>query len=241
MPTTLETIRPQVANITGEFPFFTNDNEVAETQIDQAIDQAMDQYSEDEPLVVVEDELGDGGHYYPLTSLASWENDFSQILEIDYDSASRVTDDSLPRPISIDDGDIKFYRDATTRYLLLKNHLPDSTITFRVTYTARHILNGSSSTIPLKHEIAVVYLAASELASIVQFHVEKGLDSPVGAQYTTFRNRGSGFAAIAEVYLKKYQKRIGSSGSIKPASVVKDFDLVFLDGRDYFFHSRRNR
>ena len=79
MATTLETVRGEVRNITGTFPFFTGSNEIADNVVDQSIQQALTYYSKDNPHIVVESEVGDGGKYYPLTNLASWENDFSQV------------------------------------------------------------------------------------------------------------------------------------------------------------------
>ena len=69
MATTLETLRSEMRNITGTFPFFTGENEVGDNSIDQAISQAVTAYSRDFPRIVVESEVGDSGKYYPLTCL----------------------------------------------------------------------------------------------------------------------------------------------------------------------------
>ena len=91
MATTLETIRAELKNITGTFPFFTGENEVGDGVMDQAVQQAINAYSRDFPRVIVESEVGDGGKYYPLSNLTSWEDDFSQITAIDYDAGSRIS------------------------------------------------------------------------------------------------------------------------------------------------------
>ena len=45
MATTLETLRSEMRNITGTFPFFTGENEVGDNSIDQAISQAVTAYT----------------------------------------------------------------------------------------------------------------------------------------------------------------------------------------------------
>ena len=66
MATTLETLRSEMRNITGTFPFFTGENEVGDNAVDQAIAQAITIYSRDFPRIVVESEIGDSGKYYPF-------------------------------------------------------------------------------------------------------------------------------------------------------------------------------
>lgn len=206
---TLETIRAEVRNITGTFPMFTGDNEIGDNVVDQAIAQAVNSYSRDFPRIVVEAEVGDSGKYYPLSNLASWEDDFSAITQIDYDAGSRIGSDETPQFLSEDNGDWKYYRDASTRYFFLPKHSPDSGTTLLVTYTARHTVDSTTSTVPLQHEKAVVYLSVSELSSTLQFHAEKAIDPPAGANYISMRNKGSGFRSVGEHFREKYIQEIG--------------------------------
>ena len=240
MATTLETIRSEVRNITGTFPMFTGDNEVGDNVFDQAIGQAVNMYSRDFPRVVVESEVGDSGKYYPLTNLASWENDFSAITQIDYDAGTRIGSDELPEVLSEDNGDWMYYRDASTRYFFLPHHSPDSGTTLIVTYTARHVLDSTTSTLPTQHEKAVVFLSVSELASVLQFHAEKAIDSPAGAQYISMRSKGSGFAGLATVFRDKYIQELGGN-DVVGASHQREFDQEFLTGDKYFFHHYASR
>jgi hypothetical protein len=237
---TLETMRSEMRNITGTFPFFSGENEVGDNAFDQSIAQAINQYSRDFPRIIVESEVGDSGKYYPLSNLASWEDDFSAITAIDYDASTRISSDELPKFLSEDNGDWKYYRDASTRYFVLPNHSPDSGTTLIITYTARHTLDSTTSTIPAQHEKAVVYLSVSELASTLQFHAEKALDSPAGAQYISMRNKGSGFRQVGDIFKQKYIDELGGA-DIVGASQWREFDINYITGDDYLFHTYATR
>ena len=233
---TLETLRSDMRNITGPFPFFTGENEVGDNVIDQSISQAVTVFSRDFPRIIVESEVGDSGKYYPLTALTSWEDDFSAILQIDYDAGTRISSDEPPQFLSEDNGDWKYYRDASVRYFYLPNHSPSSGTTLLITYTARHTVDSTSSTIPIQYEKGLVYLAVSELASILQFHSEKALDPPAGSNYISMRNKGSGFGDISNLFYGKYVRELGGEGVVG-ASAMREFDQTFTTGDDYFFHA----
>ena len=236
MATTLETIRGEIRNITGTFPFFTGDNTIGDNVIDQVVGLAVTIYSRDNPHIIVEAEVGDSGKYYPLTNLSSWENDFSTILNIDYDAGSRISSDEVPQFLSEDNGDWKYYRDASTRYFYLPHHSPNSGTTLLITYTARHTLDSTTSTIPSQHEKAVVFLSVSELCSALQFQAEKSIDPPAGAQYVSMRAKSSGFRTVGLHFQQKYIDELGGT-DIVGASAMREFDQTFVTGDNYFFHS----
>tara|TARA_B100000745_G_scaffold296902_1_gene242992 strand:- start:550 stop:1272 length:723 start_codon:yes stop_codon:yes gene_type:complete len=236
MATTLETVRAEVKNITGTFPFFTGENEVGDGVIDQSIQQAINNFSRDVPRTIVESEVGDGGKYYPLSTLTSWEDDFSLITAIDYDAGDRITGDELPQFLSEDNGDWQYYRNNSTRYFVLPNHSPAATITMMITYTARHSLDSTSSTIPTQYEKAVVYLSVAELASTLSFHAEKAIDPPAGASYISMRNKSSGFRSVGDHFREKYIDELGGEGVVG-ASFWRDFDQEFATGENYFYHN----
>ena len=236
MATTLETIRSEVRNITGTFPFFTGSNQIADNVIDQSIEQALNYYSKDNARIVVESEVGDSGKYYPLTNLASWENDFSEILQIDYDAGSRIGSDERPQFLSEDNGDWQYYRDASTRYFFLPHHSPTSGTTLIITYTARHTLDSTTSTIPTQHEKAVVYLSIAELTNTLQFHAEKSIDPPAGANYVSLRAKSSGFRDVGKVFFDRYMRELGGN-ELVGASHWREYDQKYVTGDSYFFHA----
>lgn len=238
---TIPNLEADIKQIVGKHPFFSGDEEIGQGTISTMIEFASRIFSNYKPLEVVEDEVGDGGNYYPVTNLSSWENDFSEILQVDYDVGSRVTSDELPQFLNIDDGDVQFYRDATTRYFVFPNHGPTSSITFRVTYTALHLIGeeviDSLSTIPNIFRNAITYLAISELNNVIQQHMESGIDGPRGVEFTTFRNKGSGFDRLMQVYFDKFLREIGGADGVAAASKTRDFDQTFATGDRYFFHN----
>ena len=208
--------------------------------IDEGIAQAVSRLSRNVPYIVVEDETGDSGRYYALSDLDSWEDDFSQIRQIDWDVGTRVGSDESPQFLQLDDGDWRIYRDPTTRYLYFPSRTPSSSVTFRVTYTARYTLSGATSTIPRQFEDAVVFLGVSRVARIVQLRVEKSLDPPMGVEFVTMRNKGSGFKSVSDGYEKLYIEEIGGEGVIGASSERED-DLRFQHGEQYMFHHGRLR
>ncbi len=240
--TTLETIKSELMGITGEFPMFTGDNDVADGEFDEAIQRAVNKFSRDVPRTIVADAVGDGGNYYILTTiLTSWEDGFSNILSIDYDAGTRVSSDELPQFLDFDDGAWKFYEDASSKYLLFPSLAPTSSITFRVRYTARHTLDNNqdtslASTIEIRYEKAIIYLGISEVAAAVAFRLEKSLDPPAGVEFSLMRNRASGMNRLAEIFEEKYRDEVGAISGVIPAAVERDFDLTYLGGEQYMFH-----
>ena len=239
MSFTRQDIHTNVRSLVGDFPLFTGDNEIGEAEVDLAIEQAVNRFSRDVPREIIEDEVGDDGKYYPLTNLTSWEHDFSEILAIDYDSRTRVSGDELPGWLSLDEGDWKFYEDASVKYFVFPLLSPDSGTTYRIRYTCRHTLNDAdSSTITEQYKIAIIYLSVSELMLIASLHAEKASDPPAGAEFITMRNKGSGYESIAKKYEEKYLMEIG--GKTVPAGTAnRDFDTIPTFGSGYFFHGSR--
>jgi hypothetical protein len=243
MPSGLrDTVQGRIERIVGSVPAFTGDNEVDLDAFSEALDQGLARLSRDKPYVTVSDEVGDGGKYYNVaTLLTSWEDDLSEVLQVDYDAASRVSGDEEPQWLSYDDNDWRIYRDASARYLYFPTRAPDSGTTFRVAYTIRYTLTNDTSTVPQLLEEALVYISVSRLARIIQVHVEKGLDSPAGAQFVSMRNKGSGFAAISKDFLEMYIEEIGGKDGIQAAAVTRDFDLKASTGEEFMFHTGRAR
>lgn len=242
MPTgTREAIKGRLRSLIGSLPVFTGENEVSNATIHEAMIQAVTLYEKDFPQEVTEDEVGDSGSYYNLDALlTSWENDFSLILAIDYNAGTRVSSDGTPNYLSEDDGDFTYYRDGTARYIRFVTVTPTSSVTWRVTYTARHTLNANTSTIRATHEDAIIYLSMHKLLTIVSLKVEKALDSPAGAQFVSMRNKSSGMRQIAQDYLNMYYKEIGGIDGIHAVGFTKEYDLRPVGGdrsNQYLFHS----
>lgn len=113
------------------------------------IKAAVERYSNDRPDEVTEDESGDAGKYYPLTGgsavLASWVEDFSRILQIEY-PAQAVADDEIPQYLEPEDWDDRYRDGSNVLYLFLPNHAPAATETMRIKYTVPYAWTASSTT-----------------------------------------------------------------------------------------------
>ena len=235
------TIIARVQTIIGSLPAFSGDNEIGESDMDEALTQAVKSFSLEKPYEVVEDEVGDSGKFYPLSNLASWENDFSRIISIDYDAGTRVSSDEMPQYLSVDDGEWRFYEDGSgVRYLHFPYRSPSSSVTYRVKYTAFHTLTDVLSTIPKQYEEAILYLAISRFATQIRIHIEKGLENSAGGDYPSLRNRGSGFSSLSDTYAEMYREEMGGS-EVVPASAFRETDLRALSGRPFLHHAGGRR
>lgn len=109
------------------------------------IKQAVERYSNDKPDEYTEDLTGDGGKYYPITSLTKFIDFFSRVTQIEY-PAQAVSADHQPQYLDDEDW-VDDYRISTnTRYLFFPNHAPASTETARVKYTLPYAWVASSVT-----------------------------------------------------------------------------------------------
>ncbi len=237
-------VQVDVNFILGAFPMFSGENELSKSVIELGIRQALNTFSRFLPDEVIEDDVGDGGKYKDLASLASWETDFSRIVSIDLDAATRISNDEFPNFLSEDDGDWLFYSDTSIDYVFFPNHSPSANETLRFKYTRRQLLGdtNATSTVPDQYKEAIIYLTVSMVASIAQIRAEKALDPPAGAEFVTMRTKGSGFAAIRDNYYDLYIREIGGSqDGVGAASANKNFDQTPLMGGDYLFHPSRRR
>lgn len=112
------------------------------------IKQAVERYSTDRPDEYTEDLTGDGGKYYPITSLTKFTDFFSRVTEIEY-PAYAVTADHQPHYLDDEDWWDDYRTNANTRYLFFPNHTPAATETARVKYTLPYLWVASSVTIAI--------------------------------------------------------------------------------------------
>lgn len=125
------------------------DEELPKIERYRAIKSALQRYSRDKPLIEVDDVSGDGGRYYVLsTSLGSWSEEFSNVLEVEYPAATIASDEILqPLEPSEWSDEVKVDVSGTlTRHLYFPQHTPASTETFRVSYTTPRNWSAGSTT-----------------------------------------------------------------------------------------------
>jgi len=120
----------QVQNLVPDIP----SEELSSINLEQQIKQAVRLYSIDLPDEITYDLTGDGGQYYAISSLTSWQDGFSNILSMQY-PAPTVASDETPVYLDPEDWDADYY-DGSTRYIYFPNHAPASTEAVRIRYSA---------------------------------------------------------------------------------------------------------
>lgn len=236
-------VRIDVLKTIGSHPQFTGDQEIDDSQIDLSIRQAVNIFSKQIPRRNLQDVVGDSGKYYLLTTLlTNWEEDFSEIISIDFDSGTRIADDVAPVLLNRDDGDWEFIWFPAGQHLFLPNHSPTSSQTLTIWYTSRHIFgdDDASSSIPDQYREAVTFESVSRMLTRIAVGLEKGSDPPGGAEFPSLRSKSSGTRALADAYHDMYIQEIGGLEEV-PASAQRDFDLRPIGGGEYFHHGSRVR
>ncbi len=109
-------------------------SELSTLNLHHTAKQAITSYSLLFADEVTEDITGDGGKYYPISSLTSWATEFSRVLSVQF-PAPTVASDETPTYLGPEDWDAKYF-DGTTQYIYFPNHSPTAPDAFRVKYTA---------------------------------------------------------------------------------------------------------
>lgn len=138
----LSTFETQLKNLIPDIPT----EELAQIDLQQQIKQAVQLYSRDLPELVTLDVSGDGGHYYAITALAGWNDEFSRIEKIEYPAAA-IAGDETPVYLEPEDWDDNYRGGDNARYLRLPNHAPASTEAMRITYSMPYTWAAGSVTL----------------------------------------------------------------------------------------------
>ncbi len=146
------------------------DLEMADKRRYEAVQAAVERYSNDAPRFETQDVSGDGGRYYGIAaSLSKWVEDFSQVRAIQYPAKDPTDNES---PIFIDEQD---YTDSyfveesgdRVRYLYLSVHAPGATEEMRITFTVPYEWEAGGTAVAVNqatHGLAVddfIYLNSS--------------------------------------------------------------------------------
>lgn len=161
----------------------------------------LQRYTLDSPLEVVSDVDGNGTNLLDLPvapgadPVPVFEPEFSVIRTIEYPIGQQP-------PQFVLDSDLRVYRSPSGYQILLNFDTPAPGTAMRVTWTARHLNDGS--TVPDRDFYAVVdyagSLAAEKLASI---YVSDG-DSTLQADVVNYRSKSAEMLKIAAALRKRY-------------------------------------
>lgn len=242
MAFTKSTFRNQVEILIG--PDDAN-LELSDFNLDNVIEAALERYSRDAPDDSTDDVTGDGGRYYDIeTSLSSWSEGFSQVVEIEY-PAQAIADDEVPQYLDEDDWRDD-YRQGGTRYLFLPNHAPAATETMRIKYTIPYTFVSNSTDVPAQDFYAVCNLAAGLACQAIATKYSRTSDSTIAADSVNHIPRAQEFARRARDYIGFYEEHLGLGDEPDFQHAAGNF--VDLDtspswptGRRYLFHGRESR
>lgn len=206
----------------------------------------LQRYSQDAPLEVVSDVQGNGTHYLPLpvapgsgNDLPVWESNFSVIRRIEYPIGQQP-------PQLVLDSDVRLYHTpGQADTILIDFDAPNADESIRVTWTARHLIDGS--TVPDKDFFAVVDYAASLAAEwLATFYVGTG-DPTMGVDVVNYRSKSQEMLNAAKALRKRYYNHMGvEEGATGEAEVGPAFALgnQFLEqnsGVDRLVHDKYSR
>jgi len=202
-----------------------------------AISAALNKYSSHRPLIVSEDEVGNGSFDYALTLLASWIDGFSTIKSVEY-----PLDDTTQAAAILQDDAWQIYHKPTGKYLRLLEDTPAATESLRITYTALHTCTDAACTVPSYDEEALQILAASIFCEQLAAYYSQTSDSTIMADSVDHKSKASEYSSRARAYRKMYFDHLGiKEGETPAASVTRDQDKAGSWAGDKATHPRRYR
>jgi hypothetical protein len=210
-----------------------------------AVRAILERYSQDAPLEIISDVQGNGTNYLPLPvalgagNLPVWESNFSVIKQIEFPVGQQP-------PQLVLDSDLRIYHTpGKPDTILIDFDTPSADEICRVTWTARHLADGS--TVPDKDFYAVVDFAASLGAErLASFYVGTG-DASLNADVVNYRSKSSEMLSIAKALRKRYYNHMGitegdtGNAEVAPAFALGNQYLNQNSGVDRLVHDKYSR
>lgn len=208
---------------------------VSTGQRTRAIELALVRYSADRPRTVVEDVVTADGVTVPLP--AGWVAGESALHTVECPIVAP--------PVPLEADAWAMWRTPTGEVIgLLQAAAPGTTA--RLHYTAPHVVDDASSTIPPAHREAVACYAASLLAEQIATAHASAQDSTIAADRVDQAHPAREWAARAKAYRNRYFATLGIEISaqgveqprIDAAGVVVDLNLPTSHGRARMYPRR---
>lgn len=193
--------------------------------IDVAIQQAVERYSQVHPDESTVDLTGDGTSFYDLADLTGFQLGWSYITTIEY-PAEAVS--STHRPEFLDEtSDWRWYRDTSTNYLWLPNHTPSSSETIRVTFTIPRVLTSASDTVVAEHKDAVLALAAAYCCDFLAAKHSSVSAPLISTDVVNWQQAQRRYNAVADAFRAQFEERLGlgEKRQVKSAGLRHDWDV----------------
>lgn len=204
------------------------DQVISTTARDAAIAAALARYSSDAPRQdIVEDVTSAGGHILPLPG--GW-HDTSVLRALEYPVGRHP-------PSVIGPQGYQFYRSPTGVELrLVLSLLAGDEV--RLTYTAPHLLDDATSTIPDRHWRPLACLAAADLCDqLANYFATEGMPT-IGADTVDHQSKTDKFTRRARDYRAQYVAAVGSAPADRNKGASATVQLPSRDslGNPRIFH-----
>lgn len=198
---------------------------LGDDNIDEAIQAAVERYSQLKPDCSTVDITGNGTKFYNISNLTGFVDGWSYIEVIEY-PAEAVSATHEPEFLD-ESSDWRWYEDASNKYLWLPNHTPASTETIRVTFTIPRVLSGSSDTLVSEHRDAVLALAASYCCEYLAAKHSSVSAPMVDASLGNWQQAEQRYIRVAKVFRAQFEERvgIGRDQQVQSAGVRHDWDV----------------
>lgn len=207
------------------------DQVLSSISIDQAIATAVQRYSGDAPRPLLADQVAVAGSLQPLPS--GWMADVSVLTSVEYPV------DVSPEAM-LDSADYRIrHTPSGDRLQLSFDLLADEPI--RVGYTADHVVDTNTDTVPLKHRHAVSCLAAANLCGqLASYYATEGMPS-IGADVADHIGKTERFRARKRDLEAEYIRALGvpEKPVTAAAGTVAQLKSTDSQGNRRLFHGNR--
>lgn len=228
-------IRTRVeALLQDDAPFITSDER------DEAIAQAVSQVSHDRPLLLVKDITGDTTKSYDIESLG-FGKEFSDVKTVEFPAGEDI-------PIFLDRVDDWFvYEDPSKptgqqQRLRFIGSSPAVTETIRVTFSGKHAVTLTTSTLNDTTFNAVVYKTLVFIFRALAAKFGQTTDPSIAADAVDYGGRSQNFLFTAERWENQYKQMIGfDDEELTAAQAFDEVDVIIPHGEDYLMHPSRQR
>lgn len=207
------------------------DQVIASATRDTAIQNALVAYSEAQPRELVADVTSNGSPYVDVPT--QWIAGQSILRSVEYPIGQ------LPTQL-IDDAALGLYNTPGGWKIAIAVQVPNGDAV-RVTYTAPHVLDNSTDTIPPKHVRAVACLAASDLCGQLQAYYASESMPTIGADVSDHQGKSERYRTRSRDLLALYNSIVGTppADRVKAASATASPERTDSLGRPRLFHPVR--
>jgi len=213
------------------------------TELEQFVEDGINRYTSDRPLIVATSAVAPGTKVLPLPT--TFIKRFSSVQEIEYPIGN------VPRRL-LDD------RNWNVIEWLDEIHTDDFTIpagqSYRVVHTARHTIKdyptvaspeqptATATTIPVTDFTAITIFSSSRAARAIAARYANTSESTLGADITNYRSKAQEYSSLADDLIEEYERLMHPGEGQQSGTVVDvNFDLDTQVGVDMMFHRRRFR